>query len=284
MDNDMRRSISAYILPLLPSAILTGPHEGSRGQRSLVSFDTTHKIRLYPPCDDDRYYLLKRSVPFSLEEKEVVAAIAGRMTECFLKHGEEEVLRIAPEVIDGVIAEAVAPECPGLLKKIIGLYLGWLEKNPPPYHCGHNMGISLKRRAAEGNDFMKPENLESVGKLGSTPDTLIVLDSGGGICGIDNFAGKNSSAARQDILAPLAVSGLAAWTGAGQKIALRLTPQGDILLFRKRSLLFARRPSGWRCLPHSLVMDDFVPENMDKQERESRRAVQHKLNRIRPGM
>lgn len=75
----LHRAISRDLRALFPGAILTGPHKGIRYLREAVSFDTAHKIRIYPSGDCKRYFLLKRSVPFTYEEKELAAAAINNM-------------------------------------------------------------------------------------------------------------------------------------------------------------------------------------------------------------
>lgn len=73
------RVIAENIQRLLPGCILCGPHKGDRYLREAVSFDTAHKLRIYPPGEKNRFFLLKRPIPFSYDEKELVAALLGSL-------------------------------------------------------------------------------------------------------------------------------------------------------------------------------------------------------------
>ena len=73
----VRRAIINDIQALFPGSSLSGPHNGAKYLREAVSFDTAHRIRIYPQGDCERFFLLKRPTPFSYEEKEWIADIVA---------------------------------------------------------------------------------------------------------------------------------------------------------------------------------------------------------------
>lgn len=80
--------------------------------------------------------------------------------------------------------------------------------------------------------------------------SLLTCDGNGEVAGHEGLLGR---AVREDLFTPVEFSGVAAWTGKG-RVALILNAQGEILVFCRRSLLFAKRRGKWSVFLHKQNM------------------------------
>lgn len=245
--------LDSYIRPLLKAAVLSGPYEGDMRQREVVSFDTAHQIRIYPPYESHLYFTLKRGGPFSFEEKELVARVVNRLHEYLDLVGESQTLLMAPDIIEDIVAATVSIKCHALIAYILKVYGKWNKKTPYPEWLGHCMGVYLNRPHNKECIFEKvdPVKLNMVKKLRLGPRDLVALDCNGNLLGLETM--------RQPKIDPQP-NALADWTGPRQRVGIRLMPDGDIHIFRHRHLLFMKRAGCWHCLPQLLK---GTPQNSD---------------------
>ena len=265
--------ISEYILPLIHGAALEGPCEGMQHIREIVSFDTQHRMRIALPENNGMYLLLKRAVPFTHEEKEFIDNIVTRM---FLEniHKRTSYHFIMCEAIEHALSLRLAGKHAATLYQVIQVYTQWSSETYEGQRLEHTTGICLNKQKSGGMSLYSLKNTDVAKILGSTNDTIMLLDKDGIIFGVENISTILGSYKKNlNTLAPVLLNDIALWAGMSGKIAIRLTAHGEILIFTGKSLVFAKRRSLWRCFPHKTLLDAMLSEEISKEDERLKKAV-----------
>lgn len=266
-------AITAHLQPLLPGSACSGPYPGKADSSFDVSFDTAHRLHVSLPVTPGRYLVFERILPFTEEERAFMEEVARMIRTGMEKEPLQSIDTFISRAVSDVIVKRVAPEFPDSVRNVIRIYEEWVGQHKAQPLAGHATGIRLMRKTPGQNNFFSMDK-EFLRALGSSPDTLIVINAEGGICGVEKIPSVSSAhTARQEVLAPVIYADMAAWSNSRRKAVVRLTEGGDILLFSRRELLFAKRGVYWCSFPHSLINIKALPESIEGVEPETVRAV-----------
>lgn len=268
-----RNIIKSYIMPLIHNTSMEGPFSDSRKSKHCVTFDTIHKIRIYISTEENIYFILKRVIPFINEEKEFIEQIVSKViyNDVYRKHSFHQIIC---DIIERVISIFMGHEHALTVYKLIQVYNKWSSEAEKDKKTSYTTGIDLKKSKDTGINFFNFKDSNSIKTLGANPDTILVLGKDGSILTVENIVPKlNNYKKNQDILAPITLADVAMWTNSSYKLAARLTSNGEILLFKDRKLIFAKRRSFWRSFPHESILGEILYGAASKEEQESRKAI-----------
>lgn len=245
----------------------------NRKNFGLASFHTANKIMVAVPGSDSRYLVLKRSVPFTGEElafaRMVVEKVhADKLYESNLYH------LVLCDMVERAIARLLDEECADTIHRVIRTYNQWAMDGYAQKNAPRTIGIHLSTSRETGSNLFDLANETAVKSLCAPPEALLSVDKNGNILGVDQVSAKlNNYKKDREILAPGPLADIAMWTNTRHRIAIRLTPQGEILIFRNKSLAFAKRRSFWRSLPHKTLLESFMRESTSPDQRNARMAI-----------
>ena len=266
--DDIEAGILAHLIPLLPGARLTGPFPAKVHPVFSVIHDTCHRLLVYASPDLSRYFIFDRTVPFSDEERSFCGEIVKKIHAGVIPGKKYE-----PALVSKTVAEAVvnylAPAGAEAVRQTIEFYESWVGPKST-----HTIGVYLTRPGHTPNDLLTLKDKERLKVLGSSPDTLLGLGADGGLIGVEKIPWVSPASQKNtDIFAPIACANITAWANSRRKVAIRLTEDGQILLFSNRQLHFARRNSHWYSLPHTLITLEPIPDNIEGVTPETVRAL-----------
>ena len=268
-----RQIITRYIQPLIYGAELEGPVESAKELWQVVGFDTIHKLAIAVPGNSGMQYTLKRSIPFSEEEKELVGDIIAKVHSDAI-HASSAMHLLACNAVEHALAAHISPECADTVYKVLQVYNQWAGETHEGKKHAHTIGICPGKTRKDGMNFFEQRNLPSIKSLAAGRGCLLAVCSRGNLLSVETLSTKTHAFQKhQAILAPLDLADLALWTNAGGKIVIHLTVSGEILIFKNKTLLFAKRRSIWRCLPHKRLLDELLARSGSKEEEESKLAT-----------
>lgn len=266
----IKTSFARYLKPLLPGAALSGPFHGGLSSAFLACYDTIHRLWVYISPEMEHYFVFSRSLPFTEEERSFLDHIMHKTHENIIA-GIGSIEEAMAKSVAQTVTEYVAPDFPETIARVISLYEAWSEEDRG--RISHTIGIQPKRRKSIQGNFFEVSGKDLVKSLGSSPNTLLVIDVAGGVLGAEKIFAPVSAGRGHDLFSPDAYSNIARWTTSRGNVVIRLTEDGTILLFAKRRLLFAKRGPSWFSPPHTLINLASVLESIDGVEPETVKAV-----------
>lgn len=267
------KGIELYIKPLIYGAEVQGPAVGNKDLQEPVVFDTLYRLLIAVPGSCRLHYALVRPIPFSSEEKNLVHSIVASVQAGSL-HTSGAFHLLACNAVEQALSRQIYPEHPDTVYKVLQIYNQWAGETHEGRKLSHTIGICPGKQRKGKNHIASLKDVASVKSLGSDNDCMLVLCGGGTLLGVENPPAKaNALRKNHAILAPVGMSDTALWTGSGGRAAIRLTQDGEILIFRNKMLVFAKRRSIWRCLPHKRLLDELLSEKRSKEEEETRMAT-----------
>jgi hypothetical protein len=242
------RISEGYLCPLFSGAWLDGtavstPHDqlvAQRDPRSLV-----FKVH----SADDYRLILRRGEKFGVPARRIVRSFVEVMREiepALSTAYESDVLRtLQRKVLARSIVGGAMQDC--LLSAI-----DWLEAWADRSYEGEAVTVALGfDPQAEGTGLALEElrSLEFSAVLSNGVDTMVRADPRGYVVGHECLDTKGEPPS----FAPYSQAALAAWAADG-RVALALTPLGEILIFENSQLRFAKRSGRWHFLTHRPIV------------------------------
>lgn len=265
--------LTSYILPLFHSARLEGPFAASEHRNEDGAFPAPKNIILQVPEYPNVHYVLSRDVPFTVQEKKLLGEVMEkiRMQEVTMDKWHHASLC---NIIERAIARQVCPEYEETALQVLQVYTQWAAETYEGRRITHSVGIAHEQCKGAKPNFFELRNSNALKALGTAPDSILVLDKAGKITGIETISAKQINYRKnKDVLAPVDMADIALWTNSVSRVAFRLLPNGEVLIFREKQLAYAKRRSFWRSFPHrSVVYEQFsVPFVTDEEN--AKRAV-----------
>ncbi len=240
----LRRIAEEYLVPLISGARLVGiarstPHElrVARPDARSIAFkvDTRDPYRL----------ILHRGEAFGPTARQIIISFVDVLREiepALSTPYEPDVLRTLQKK---VLARSIAE---GEMRGAMLTADDWLESWAEQPYEGQvvTAAIGFDPQAHGGrltlNELL---SLEFSAVLSNGVDTMVRVDAAGRVVGHESLV----LPAEGPPFAPYSQAALAAWAVDG-RVALALTPKGDILVFKNSQLLFAKRHGRWHFLTH----------------------------------
>lgn len=268
-----RDILEVYIQPVTHGAIISGPFTDAVKPLSSVVYDTQHRIKIFVSESHRIYFMFQRRLPFSAKEKKLLEDIITGLRQMNGQGRVTDYLYVQ-EAIERVVAFHVSRDHADLVFRLIQMYKEWAGKTGTETLSVHTTGIYLNRQKNTGCNIFTMFDDGLIRSIGSTDKTLLAIDRNGYIQSVENIQPTAIQAKKQQsVFAPASVADIAMWSDYRNKVVIRLTQRGDILLFKDRKLAFARIFSQWRYFPHGAIMDEIFSEEITQEEKEVRKAV-----------
>ena len=263
-------ALTAYIQPLLPGTIMSGPFSDAVSRSLTVCYDTQHRLRVYIAPERKEYFEFKRKLPFTEEERLFVERIICETDAPGRRNAP--LCTLMAEAVERAVLEQITPGLGETVGRIIKIYEKWNE--PCRKKLMHTTGIRLMRHKKEQGNFFDLVDTGLIKPLDSSPDTLVVIDDKGGSPKMEKMVSTAATdRTNQEVFAPFMYADIAAWSNSRRKAAVSLAEDGTILLFSMKRLLFVKHGTRWHSLPHTLINLDAIPESIDGIEPEMVKAL-----------
>lgn len=264
--------VREYLLPLVNDADLEGPFDEA-AEIQQPDGVAVSALKIPIPGDTGEYLRLKRELPFSAEENEFVNRFTGKLNKHMM---EQRALRhmLLCGVIEEIISSQICPDHAGTVYQVLQVYSQWAAETYEGRRTSHTTGIYFHKHGTGRETFLQLRNSAALKVLGTTQDTLLALARDGSVLGVEPVSGKmNNYKKHQDILAPVEMTDIALWTTSASKIAVRLMPSGEILIFRDKQLMYAKRRSYWRSFPNRAQWKEHYAMSETREEEQVWRSV-----------
>lgn len=266
--------ISDYVLDLVKGTTVREPERAKRKKRAV--FEDSHVKDSYWHkyyFNDYDFIEINKSSPFLSDEHALITFI---IDECMLLEAHTNPYRddIAQGIIDMAVAHFLSQEHKNVIKSVIEIYNAWAKETYEGNKIAHSIGIDFTESAPGAVNIKKYADADFLKILGSAYDSLMVLSAEGNI--YDVFTLDRHAADKEynsNLKAPISFIHLAEWADT-DKVALSLTRNGEILIFKKQKLLFAKRRGTWRYFPHEHILQKRLKTpTVGEISRETRLAV-----------
>lgn len=249
MEQDrLRRIADEYLCSLFSGAWLAGSVPSTPRQRRVARRD--RRSLAFKVDGSDTYRLiLRRGEKFGLPAQRIVEAFVDVLREiepALSTVYEPDVLRTLQKK---ALARAIARgDAYDPMLAAIDWLEAWAER---PYEGQSVSGVLGVDPGTQGGSLTLDElcSLEFSAVLSNGVDTMVWVDSEGRVVGHECL----DPPAVLPPFAPYVHAAFAAWAVDG-RLALALTPMGEILIFRDSQLLFAKRAGRWHFLTHRPIV------------------------------
>lgn len=244
--------IKEFLLPLFPGAEpieYISPPPNSR--RLAVQDGPQTKLRIKPWQDAGFAFVIKRSQNFTDSDRLIFSAFSEEMGKVLGAWDDSVWQGHARARMASVVAKSINLDISSSVAKVIEILENWAEQTYEGQRITCAVGIcmqggepSLPIELWQKKDFAKV--------LSNGIDTIVIFDQQG------NFVDHTTCGpALDDVLCPTSYSHLCAWAEGAKALAC-LTRNGEILLFAKQKLLFAKRRGAWRYFDYEIIVQQVA--------------------------
>ena len=220
--------------------------------------------------NDTSRFIIKRVQPFKAFEVQLVRSILEEMKNIFRANLSNEFIKgLEAQVTQNAICKALTKSASATLNNILNLVSSWglrtYEGGKPQF----GFIITSKKCTKETNNNMKITHIlkkDYSALLSDGKNTCLMVSADGYLLSYESLA-KN---AKETILAPYEHLDLANLC-VGAKVGVCLIEEGDVLVFKDKQLLFAKRNGSWVCFSHEEIIGKLA-ERSDEVE-EVRKAI-----------
>lgn len=253
MDRDQFRSVvSRFLIPMFAgSTVADGDPYQNKTTQLVAYMPGGRALRIRHDPSETRPLILSRAQRFDRQQDvqvvrnfvEVVRGLPVDPEEHF-----EDLLRAS---IRRIVARSLDPRRETLVVTILDEFANWSEQTYEGRRIAAGIGVIRTKKKGvaldrvTGNDF---------GRVISDGVSSIV------VCSADSHVFNHEplqSSSAKGVMAPLRYSPLALWTDEG-KLAVALNHNGEILAFKNKQLVFARRRGEWYHFTHESVIRQML--------------------------
>ncbi len=252
--SEFYRVVEKLILPLFTGSFIEGEEE-SYSRDSEVAFGKRNSLLIKPSKTDDYRLILKRGQPFQTFEINLLKSVLSELNKISLLNLEDEsyISVLQDNAIEKSICAAVSDE--ETANSMFGI-LNYLEKWAARTYEGKKIaiGIIINQNAdlSEQNEVINYTQLmerDFFALLSDGQDSYIEFDRKGNLIG---YTQVNKMKKVQSI-SPYKYENVARYCNE-KRVGIVLTENGDVLIFKNRNLLFAKRLGGWNIYSHEEVI------------------------------
>ncbi len=228
---------------------------------------------------DDYRLVIKRAQPFKKFEIAIIRSIIDEMSKILSnKVAQEYRLQIERIIIEKAICKSITTNYQ-TLQALLSLITNWSLRTYEGNHTSFGFLLTNKK-SKEQNQNLHINNFltkDFSALLSDGTNTFLEISADGYLTGYTNASRVN----KQDLYVPYDYLKMASLCTGG-KIGVCLLPEGDILLFKDKSLIFAKRSGNWVCFTHEVIIDklaDRVGESEDVRKAIYLSALDTSFNR-----
>lgn len=245
--------VNDYILKMFTGSEIIG-EEVSSPRDNCVAQGESGGIKIKFTREDNYRLLIKRAQPFKNFEIHLVKFIMEEMGKV-LKLGLSDEYKVGLE--DLIIEKAICKSLTNSSSKTISLLLSelgyWGQRTYEGKHTTIGFIVTRKKQGNKTNPNLHISKFltkDFAALLSDGENSFVEISADGYVSDYIYYSKQvdyNSYAPYDNLkLASLAT---------GSKIGICLNAQGEVLIFKNRSLLFAKRSGSWACFSHEEIVD-----------------------------
>ena len=214
---------------------------------------------------DDYRFIIRRVQPFKAFEISLVKSIIEEMHTIFKANlGAEYMHGIESQVAQHAICKALATRARDTLDHLLTLVSAWGLRTYEGNKATFGFILNSKNAPKGTNPNMHIDHIlkkDYIALLSDGENTGIELSADGYLVGYSSFP----SVSKENLLAPYEYLKLANLC-TGTKIGVCLIAEGDILVFKDKQLLFAKRNGAWVCFSHEEIIGKLADRDGEIDE------------------
>lgn len=244
--------VNKLILPLFTGSIIDGEQESS-ARDSEVAFEKRNTLLIKPSKTDEYRLILKRGRPFQPFEVNLLKSILGELEQISaLGIQEESFTKVLQEnAIEKAICDSI---CDGESAKSMFGIINHLENWSARTYEGSRVAIgiilNLSSEVQEGGlNYEEVMNQDFFSLLSDGEQSYVEFDKKGNLLGYVQL----DKVKKVPCISPCSYEMIARYCNE-RRIGIVLTTYGDLLIFKNRNLLFAKRLGDWNIYSHEEVI------------------------------
>ena len=244
--------VNKLILPLFTGSVIDGEEE-STSRDNEVAFEKRNTLLIKPSKSDEYRLILKRGQPFQPFEVNLLKSILGELDQISsLGLQEESFTKVLQEnAIEKAICDSV---CDGDTSKSMFGIINHLENWSARTYEGNRVQIgiilNLSSEAPEGGlSYDEVMNQDFFSLLSDGEQSYVEFDKKGNLLGYVQL----DKVKKVPCISPCDYEMIARYCNE-RRIGIVLTTYGDLLIFKNRNLLFAKRLGDWNIYSHEEVI------------------------------
>lgn len=244
--------VNKLILPLFTGSVIEGEQESS-SRDSEVAFEKRNTLLIKSSKTDEYRLILKRGRPFQPFEVNLLKSILGELEQISaLGIQEESFTKVLQEnAIEKAICDSI---CDGESAKSMFGIINHLENWSARTYEGSRVAIgiilNLSSEAQDGGlNYEEVMNQDFFSLLSDGEQSYVEFDKKGNLLGYVQL----DKVKKVPCIAPCPYEMLARYCNE-RRIGIVLTTYGDLLIFKNRNLLFAKRLGDWNVYSHEEVI------------------------------
>ncbi len=241
------------ILPLFTGSEIIG-EEPSSSRDNCVAQGDAGSIKIKFSRNDTYRIIVKRAQPFKNFEVHLIKSIIDEMNKIYsIKVVEEYKLGIENMIIEKAICKSLTNTASKTLGLLLNEMTYWSQRTYEGRRMSFGCIVTRKKAGTKTNP-----NLH-ISKFIEKDFSALLTDGKNSFMEIscDGYVTDYICMVKQidyDLYAPYNQLKLATHS-TGSKIGICLTEEGDLLIFKDKSLLFAKRGGNWVCYSHEEIVD-----------------------------
>lgn len=250
------------ILSLFTGSEVVG-EEDSSPRDACVAQGVNGSILIKFKKTDDFRFIVKRAQPFKTFEISIIKSIIDEISKIYSSRLAKEYRSTLEHII---IERAICKSLTvyhSTLQLILNGITNWGQRTYEGKHTDFGF-ILTTRKAKEANDNQFISNFLSsdfCALLSDGRNTFLEISSDGYLLNYIT-ASKNTN---EELLVPYDYLKMANLC-TGSKIGICLLSEGDILLFKNKTLMFAKRSGNWVCFSHEVIIDKLAERSGEAED------------------
>jgi len=214
---------------------------------------------------DESRFIIKRVQPFKSFEVSLVKSIIEEMRSIFkAKVADEFIKGLESQVTQKAICRALTKNASSTLNNLLNYVSSWGLRTYEGRKPQFGFIITSKKSAKGTNRNLHMSHILKYNYSALLADginTALILSSDGFLLSYESLS-KN---AKETLLAPYEHLDLANLC-VGAKIGVCLIAEGDILIFKDKQLLFAKRNGAWVCFTHEEIIGKLAEHSGEVED------------------
>ena len=261
--------LTKLILPLFTGSILVGEEESST-RESEVALGKQNSLLIKPNKSADYRFVIKRGRAYQTFELSLLKNIIKELSEidetAILDPTYE--LTLQEKAIEKAVCDSVASSASSVMLGLVTALTRWSNRTYEGKHVNFGIILNLSENIEDRNlHYSNIISTDFFVLLSDGKDSFVEFNREGYLMGYVSLAKVRN----YSTTAPNEFNFVARYCG-DRKIGIVLTESGDLLIFKNRALMFAKRRGKWNIYSHDEVIQ-LLGYREPHSLKEVRRAV-----------
>ena len=252
--------VETFLFPMFPGTVFDDPRDADPPAYSpdkLVRINgSPTRLRIRRDAREKECINIRRSQPFSPDEKQIITNFLKNIKRIWFDWYKPFKNDTASSALSQVVAESTSQNSSDFLLRLITKLTDWAQET----YEGNKISFSIGIDEGDNNNrkktisFEKIEEQDFLKVLTNGQDTLLIFNKDGRLKNNEFLPNRPLEGISNNEFNPFRFEPIGFWTADGERIAITLTRNGEILVFKNGSLFFCKRRGRWRYFPHDNVI------------------------------